>query len=247
MPALSATNGYLWKCWRDTRSTFLVLLGAILAIGALGLYVAADPFGWIAAKPPAVRAAWQTTVGALVITTLGAIPLAGFVLGAFGVGMEFEKRTADFLLTRPHSRRYFLWASWIVGASQMVSLMLAGHLAQLSRKNPNPFADMSVFLRSLLVNSVIALVVFSVTYLMTTLALNSRNGTSLAVLTVLAYMGLHVWLRLWYDVVIPTPWESLGRAGRGEQPLPFLGMAGWLAVCGACVLLAQFRLERTEV
>jgi hypothetical protein len=161
--------------------------------------------------------------------------------------MEFEKRTADFLLTRPRSRRYFLWASWAVGAAEMVFLVVVGHLAQLSRKSPNPFAESSVLLRSLVVQSVIALVFFSVTYLMTTLALNSRNGTSLAVLTVIAYLGLHLWLRLWYDVVIPTPWDSLGRAGRGEMPLPILGVAGWLTVCVVFVLVAQFRIERTEV
>jgi ABC-type transport system involved in multi-copper enzyme maturation permease subunit len=240
-------NGYLWKCWRDTRSTFLVLLGGVLVVAALGLYAAVDPFGWIAAKPEGVRAVWQSTASALVASTLGLIPVAGFVLGAFGVGMEFEKRTADFLLTRPRSRRYFLWASWAVGALQMVALVLAGHLAQLSRRNPSPFADMSVFLRSLVVGSVIALIFFSVTYLMTTLALNSRNGTSLAVLTVVAYLGLHLWLRLWYQVVIPTPWDSLGRAGRGAETLPIPGVAGWLAVCLVSVLVAQFRLERTEV
>jgi hypothetical protein len=161
--------------------------------------------------------------------------------------MEFEKRTVDFLLTRPRSRRYFLWASWAVGALQMVALVLAGHVAQLSKKNPNPFAESSVLLRSLVVHSVIALVFFSVTYLMTTLALNTRNGTSLAVLTVVAYLGLHVWLRLWYEVVIPTPWETLGPASRGAEPLPVLGMAGWLAVCLVLGLVAQFRFERTEV
>ena len=237
---------YLSKCWRETRSTFFVFVGAILAVGAFAGYVAWDPFGWIAAKPLELRAVWQSTTGGMVATMLGMVPMAGFVLGALGVGMEFEKGTADFLLTRPRSRRYFLWTSWSIGAAQMAALVLVSHAVQLTRLDPHHFGSLRGFSRSLAAFCTVALFFYTVTYLMTTLARNSRHGTALSVTAIVGYFGLYTWLRLWYEIAIPMPMELMTRSGRGASAFPIAAVAGWLTVCLALMLIAQFRFERAE-
>lgn len=238
---------YLWKCWRDLRGTFYPLLGAVLAVGAFGAYVAVDPFGWIAAKPLHLRTVWTASADALLGMMLGLVPWAGLFLGALGVGVEFEKGTADFLLTRPRSRAYYLWTSWGLGAGQVAALVVVSSLLQLARPpGSHRVNDLAEFLRMLAGFGTMALVLYGVTYLMTTLARNSRNGISLAILTLGAYGGLVVWLRLWYEVRFPSFMELYSRVYRVGPDFP-AAVAGWLALSLALTLLAQWRIERAEV
>lgn len=238
---------YLWKCWRDTRASFFTFLAALLAAGAYAAYVKFDPFGWIAAKPMESRLLWQSLATALLGTTVGLVPVAGLFLGALGVGMEFEKGTADFLLTRPRSRSYFLWTSWGLGSAQMVVLVLVSNLFILARLGSRRVEAPGDFLRSLVAWCTLALVFYSLTYLMTTLARNSRNGTALAIAVFAGYEGLWLWLRFWYDIHIPFLADLLKHALRPAADFSFTPVAGWLTVCLALMLVAQFRLERAEV
>ncbi len=238
---------YLWKCWRDTRSPFLVFLGALLAVGAYCACVKFDPFGWIAAKPLESRVVWQFSADALLGTMLGVVPAAGLVLGALGVGMEFEKGTADFLLTRPRSRRYFLWTSWGLGAAQMVVLVLVSNLFRLAGLGSRRVQGPGDFLRPLVALCTLALLFYSLTYLMTTLARNSRNGTALALAVFACYEGLWAWLRFWYDIHIPFFVDLWQRSFHSAAGFSLTPVAGWLTVCLALMLVAQFRLERAEV
>jgi len=240
---------YLWKCWRDTRGSFFIFLGALLAAGAYGAYVKFDPFGAIAAKPMESRFVWQGLANVLLNMTVELVPVAGFILGALGVGMEFEKGTADFLLTRPRARRRFLWTSWGLGAAQMIALALlslAGNWLTRNASSPTVFGLGSVNVRLLAAMSVLALLCYTVTCLMTTLARNSRNGTALALVAISAYTALYWWLRLWYEIKIPIFWDLLERAARTAE-FPFTAVVGWLTVCLALMFVAQFRLDRAEV
>lgn len=224
---------YLWKCWRDTRSTFLVLLGGVLAAGAFAGYAALDPFGWIAANPQ--RAAlWDTMARALVATAVLMIPLAGFVLGALGVGAEFEKGTLNFLLTHPRSRRFFLWMSWLVGAAELLALVV---VCQLQFTAAHDRAIGLRTLRTVVLVFTLALVIYSVTFLMTTLTRSSRKGTSLGVAVCVGYGGLHLWLQLWYGIKIPLFWDLSQVAGQMIFPVGYI--FGWLSVTLALVLAAQ--------
>ena len=247
MPALKLANVYLWKCWRDTRSTFLVLLVAILLMGAFGALVTLDPFGWLAAKSEEVRGLWRISVDALLPTVLGVIPVAGFVLGALGVGLEFENGTADFLFTRPRTRHYLLWTSWAVGAMQMIALVLVSFLLLFLRTTSvRGVETLNAALRLAAGFVTIALFVYSLTYMTTTVARNSRNGIGLAILAMSVYGGLVVWMRLWHKVQLPIFFDLYDRWYRaGPNFLPAVG--GWLAVTLALTFIAQFAFERAEI
>lgn len=237
---------YLLKCWRDTRSAFLAFVGALLAVGAFCAYVHFDPFGWLAAKPIETRELWQFSVDALLGTILEVPLAAGLVLGALGVGTEFEKGTADFLLTRPRSRRYFLWTSWGLGAAQMVALALVSKLLRLAPLGSRRVESLGDFLPSLVAFCTLVLVIYSLTYLMTTLARNSRNGIALALAVWVGYVGLYAWLHLWYGIHIPLIGHfAFDRTHLGADFS--LAIAGWLAFCLVLAVVAQFSFERAEI
>jgi hypothetical protein len=219
----------------------------MLAVGAFGLYVKLDPFGWIAAKALEVQALWTTSADALLGMAVGLAPVAGFVLGARGVGLEFEKGTADFLLTRPRSRRSLLWTSWAVGAAQMLAVVLVGLCLQpLRTTGMRRIETLDDAVRHLAAFGTVALLVYSLTYAMTTLARHSRNGTGLALLALSAYGGLVVWLRFWYDMRLPIFLDMYQPSYRAS-PSFLLAVAGWLTVGLALMLLAQWRFQRAEV
>ena len=234
---------YLWKCWRDTRSAFLGIVAGLLAVGIFGAYVQFDPFGWIAAKPESSRLLWHVLSDALGASLKGVIPIAGFILGAMGVGVEFERGTADFLLTRPRSRRSFLWTSWCLGAAQILTLVpLALAINWLTRPD-FPAAHPGLFSRVPLAICTVALLTYSLTYLMTTLARNSRNGIGLSVAAITGYTFLHMWLILWHGFTVPLIWELPEHPDRVDAGVWF----GWLAVCLTLMVVTQFRFERAEV
>lgn len=249
MSRLSEANAYIWKCWRDTRGTFTIILAAALAGGAFFLYVALDPFGWIAAKPLETRVAWQFSAEGFFGTLLGVIPATGLVLGALGVGTEFEKRTAELLLTRPRTRRWFLWTSWGVGAAQMALLVLVSNLFRFAASGSSRFrvGSLENFSFSLLALWTLALVYYSLTYLMTTLARNGRNGTALALGAFSLYVIAFLVLRGFYGIQIPFMGELFSMTFRTTADFAFTLVAGWLAVCAAMTVAAQISFERAEV
>ncbi|MBI1749169.1 MAG: hypothetical protein HY234_02710 [Acidobacteria bacterium] len=239
---------YFWKCWRDTRGSFFTFLSALVAAGAYAAYVKLDPFGWIAAKPLESRLLWQGLATALLDTTVHTVPLAGgLFLGALGVGVEFEKGTADFLLTRPRMRRYFLWTSWGLGAAQMVALVLVGCLFLVARLGRRPMNGPGDFFRLFAAFCTLALFFYTLTYLMTTLARNSRNGTALAILASVGYEGLYAWLRFWYNIYIPFFVNLFETSFHSAAGFSFTPVVGWLSVCLALMLVAQFRFDRAEI
>ena len=238
---------YVWKCWRETRSAFFVFLGAMLAVGAFAAYAKLDPFGWIAAKPPESRLLWHGLATVLLDTTANLMPVAGLFLGALGVGMEFEKRTADFLLTRPRARRRLLWTSWSLGAAQIVVLVFVGCIFRLAGLGLRPAIGAGDFFRLLVALCTLALLFYSLTYLMTTLARNSRNGTALAILAFSGYEGLWAWLHFWYQINIPFFSDLFEHTFHSAAGFSFTPVAGWLSVCLALMLVAQFAFERAEI
>jgi ABC-type transport system involved in multi-copper enzyme maturation permease subunit len=122
---------YVWKCWRDTRSFFIVFLiiAAIVmpvaAVVCVGTHLVED-FG---------TSAFSTTFG-LILT---AVALG---LGALGAIHEFAEKTAHFLFTKPRSRAYFIWVGWAVGFAELLAVATVNFLAgwaTLSHYSKNPF------------------------------------------------------------------------------------------------------------
>jgi hypothetical protein len=154
--------------------------------------------------------------------------------------MESEKGTLDFLLTRPRSRIYFVWMSWLVGMGEMLCLVAVTQ-AQYLLTRDSPLILGSA-LRTLVGFVVLSTLIYSLTFLATLLARNSRKGTSLAVAAAVGYSGLALWLRLWFETRIPLFWDLMGPGMFGFVPR----VLGWMTLSLLFVLAAQLCFQKTE-
>jgi|ERR1700720_641804 ABC-type transport system involved in multi-copper enzyme maturation permease subunit len=122
---------YFWKCWRDTRRYFFVCLILTIAVTLLWFIGLSPELRSAPTNATAAEALWFLVVsGALTLGFPFAV-LVGLGLGSKGVGQGLGSGIGDFLLTRPRSRKYFIWASWTVGMGEIFLLLTATTLVTL--------------------------------------------------------------------------------------------------------------------
>ncbi len=227
---------YFWKCWRDTRSFFVVFLiiAAIVmpvaAVVSLGTHLVED-FG---------PSAFLDTFGLILM----AVALG---LGAIGASHEFAENTAHFLFTKPRSRAYFVWVGWAVGFAELLAVAAVNILvgwATLSHYGKNPLHSTvlgsmkTVQLGSILIYG---LYIYCLTYSLTTVLRNGLKGigASLAIIVGLPYFAIAIRWR--WHINLPLPTDTIGRL-----PVAISGSI-WILVAMLFVLAAQFLVERTEI
>jgi hypothetical protein len=228
---------YFWKCWRDTRSFFLVFLiiAAIVmpvaAVVCVGTHLVED-FG---------TSAFLTTFG-LILT---AVALG---LGAVGAVHEFAEKTAHFLFTKPRSRAYFVWVGWAVGCVEFLAVaavnLLAGWLT-LSHYSKNPFHSTlngSITTQNILDPLIFCLWAYCLTFALTVLLRNGLKGlgASMAILFGLPFFAAAVRWRWHIDLPL-FPGLPLG-----SLPMA-VSNSIWILIAMLFVLAAQLLVERAEI
>jgi hypothetical protein len=227
---------YFWKCWRDTRSFFVVFLiiAAIVmpvaAVVSLGTHLVED-FG-----PPAF------------LDTFGLIFMAvALGLGAIGASHEFAENTAHFLFTKPRSRAYFVWVGWAVGFAELLAVAAVNILvgwATLSHFGKNPLHSTvfgSIKTDQLVGILIYGLYIYCLTYSLTTVLRNGLKGigASLAIIVGLPYFAIAIRWR--WHLNLPLPTDTIG-----SLPMAISGSI-WILVALLLVLAAQLLVERTEI
>lgn len=242
---------YLWKCWRDTRIRFIFILTSMLVIWVLYLLLQIRRSG----HPLAVVLYWQDFTA----TAWTFLPhcLLAMGLAILGPGEEFAQGTADFLFTRPRSRRYFVWASWAIGAVQILFIVSVYVLAAfLGAVYMTRTIYTWKFLAIVLPAFVMCLIAYGIVYLMTALQRSGRAGFGFGLALIVAYGFLEGLLRLRWSIHLPypqnlmPPFAYLVRGAHAPAPafhFPMAGVVGWTLFALACPLLAQFYIERREV
>ncbi len=246
---------YLWKYWRDNRARLIACLIVIPAIVALMIMVMERtlPAPELSNRARDFSILWTTTLmGSRVLVLFLAL-----ALGASGIGEEFAQRTAEFLLTRPRSRRYFVWAGWAAGAGQFMiiaSVFLLVTFVALLYRFKIPFAwD---FLSPIVPLFIWGAVVYGLTYLITTMLRNTRNGFATGLGMVLFYPALVSLLQYLWSIQLPSPGDLFTpmsfvaegtKAAESGVSFPVVAAVGWTLVALACPLVAQLIVERLEV
>jgi len=227
---------YFWKCWRDTRSFFVVFLiiAAIVmpvaAVVCLGTHLVED-FG---------TSAFSTTFGLILM----AVALG---LGAIGAIHEFAEKTAHFLFTKPRRRAYFVWAGWAVGFAELLAVatvnLLAGWLT-LSHYSKNPFHSTlfgSMASQTLFDPLIFCLWAYCLTYSLTVLLRNGLKGLGASMGILFGFPLFAAAIRWRWHIDLPLP------------PLPISGLPLaisniiWTLVALLFVLGAQLVVERAEI
>lgn len=247
---------YIWKCWRDSRSRFIVYLNVVPVTCVLFTIILAThgPFITVGKRGPVAGGAqlWSqiaTFILGGVVSLI--ILLAALTLAVASIGEEYKEKTLDFLLTRPRRRRYWVWTCWSVGAGEILGLVVAGVVGTFGALT---YISGYVYSWRLLATTLPlfagAVAVYSLTYLLTVLARNGEQGLSYGLGILLIDLLLPVAGYYWH-VHLPSV-MSFMIAGCRWTAIPKLAFplgqfAIYAAVALAFLLAAQLVLERAEV
>jgi len=241
---------YFWKCWHDTRAAFFTFLATVLGVASLYHLAVRNMLPWSSGAIGTTDPVWQQTASSLLQSFLFLIPLAGFVLGALGVGSEFSKQTISFLLTRPRSRRYFLWSSWAVGACESAVLTAATILVLGTRPGETGAAATgysgALLAQAFVLVSIISVFLYSLTFFFTVLFRKEQHGTNAAFGTVFVYSIVAIMLRIAYGIKIPLFWELYAGALRADVVFPAMKAASWLSLAILLAVFSHLLLEKAE-
>lgn len=225
---------YFWKCWRDTRRAFSIYL--ILAVAGTLLWFIGMSHGLLRASVGAApeEALWFLVVSGGLALGLPFAAMMGLGLGSSSVGTEIGGEGGDFLMTRPRSRKYFVWAGWTVGLAEIVVLLcvvtlvalavlyyeggpiwrympVATHFGSASHSSIGGEAGAVSLLLAvvdipLLLMSVVitATVVHGLTYFMSVLTRSGRRAVTYSLALILAFWTSANLLNHWEHVSLPN-------------------------------------------
>lgn len=259
---------YLSKQWRESRILSvlavlgLVLLLALVVKGAVAIDTV--DFGKVRNNHGKFGDAFIP----LFYVEAVLIGFWGWLIAGIGVGKNLGEDSGSFLLTRPHSRAWFLWSDWgyamaqiaaiIVLANLMIGLLVAHilHLMHLPAaiEFPEPGRSISVFAFMVILSVGVLLfagLIYGLTYF-STIVLKRSIGVMLGAGILVAYLIISGLVHYYYptihlpNLIIPIfQWEPL--------KLPFasnnlaLKMVARAAVMMAFPVAAQFILDRSEI
>lgn len=227
---------YFWKCWRDTRSFFVVFViiaavvmpvAAVVCVGT-GLL---ENFG-----PEAFRSTF-----ALIIM------FAALALGALCASEEFAGETIHFLFTKPHSRGYFLWTGWAVGCVQLLAIALvnwtAGSLtlAHYSKHSVHSAIFDSAMSQQLAGAAIEGLYGYCLTYALTVVLRNGLRGLGASMAIVFGVPFFAIAIRWRWKINLPVPTVPIASFS------PLTSNIIWLIVALLFVFAAQLAVERFEI
>jgi len=230
---------FVWKCWRDTRGFFVVFL----AIAALPMPMAA--FAMInrgAAILDAGPAAFQQTF-VMVVTA------AAYALATICAIQEFTDKTAHFLFTKPRSRGYFVWTSWIVGFTELVMVaavnllvgwgVLAHYGAKAFSDGPQKWNLVSP--QKFIEAAAYACFAYALTFALAAILRSGLKGLGASLGLLAGVVGVSAALQMRWRINLPLPPEQIG-----HLPLA-LSECAWMVLALLFVLAAQLVVERAEI
>jgi hypothetical protein len=200
-----------------------------------------------------VRWAWDWGLTMTDGTLFPAAVWVALSLGAVSVGREYRSGAMPFLLTRPASRKAFVWTDWSLGLAQMtviLAMMLVG-LASVLRSIGDDYVWLGF--PPLLECVVLGAALYGLAHFTTALAGSSMKGLSASAAVILFYELLPGALQDWWHLSGPLRFRDWSLNLWGCEPGitdPFTlhgwPMLMWLLVALAFPLLSQIVLEWRE-
>jgi hypothetical protein len=244
---------YLWKSWRGAWLSvaiysipFVVLIYGMLRHG---------PVDGIGVGGPPASVEWMMT---RFLSIAGALLLfVGWSVGGDGIGHDIADDNGAFLLTRPRSRRFFVWSDSGFSLGLMAALawgtMLLFELGVLVRLIPFAHPSILAFVLIPFCGVIFAGLVYAVTYLCTMLI--PRNGAArvVSVAVLIGYSYLHVKaFRTWGGVtryIFPSWWVDPFpfRSSSAVAPHVWLELGARVIAIVMLLLIAQVVLGRREI
>ena len=247
---------YFWKCWRDSKTHFILRLIVVFTLCLGVTIIIAKVEGLIGVQKgavgPVLRTWSEATEGVLGICASLFTLFTALTLGASGVGEEFKERTADFLLTQPRPRRYWIWTGWSVGVSElavMACLAVGATFGTLTYLTGHVHTWRP--LATTLPLAVGGAVVYGLTYFMTVVARSGRQGLSYGIGILFIDLLLPSVVSYYWNVNLPSVLGFMIGACKwvtsASRAFPAGALLLWTVIALAFPVAAQLVLERAEV
>lgn len=246
---------YFWICWFTRRYRLIIYLTLAVALTVLGCLPEAFDFPnghWALGQMTAMRVAmvWDAgtlyTVGLMLVVML----FAAADLGALAMGEDSRRRELDFLLTRPKSRSYFIWTSWLAGLTELFPLMIlpiATSIIVLFWMTHS--IQGGVLIRTSLILFVMAAAMYALVFSFSSLSQTAQNGLQIAGFVVFLFAGYR-YLRsdAWFDPTYHSEfWGAFDWIETRHQLFPDANLLILLGVVLVLPLVARARFERKDL
>ena len=255
---------YFWKYWRDTRRGVYIYLGLLILsafLWVIGMYQA-NRMGHISGDPATL---WMMDVGITFALSYLCGLVMSFATGSNNAGADIGRGTGDFLITRPRSRRYFVWAGWTAGLVEVLGLITFTTLfvfamsawatgpvwRQLASSARFTIADKGVMDLMLMLATIVltAAVIYGLTYFMGVLLRGGQRGVIWSLAVMFGYSIIGSLLKQFAGITLP----SLNLADLASHPVqhwylePRIQIVGWSMLALAFPFAAQVVLERSDI
>ena len=258
---------YFWKFWHDTRRAVFIYLGLLLVAAVLwlaGMYRASRG-GRISGSP---EMQWLVIVGIMFALSYLCALVMAFVIGNNNVGSDIGKGTGDFLLTRPRSRRYFVWSGWIAGIAELTALIFTTAVIVFAlsvlatgavwRKIPSPLhftinsqGQAGTFDVPLMVATVLltASVIYGLTFFMSVVFRSGQRGVVWSIAILFGYSILSSVLKQFAGITLPSVnfADLASHTATAWYLAPGIQIVGWTLLSVAFPVAAQLSLDRADI
>ena len=260
---------YAWKCWRETRASFIFLLMMSTGVALLATLMPGieERSGWwYFNRGEYLRNPWPTSQLAtiMILTGLSGLGLlSGVFFGATASGSEIETGTIEYLWTRPRTRTSMTWTHWGVCLAEMLIVAIvpiylaAALLGTLTRAWNMPESSILGLLMAPWLIVIVGLPLLGLTTLMTAWRRSSKGGLIYTAAVVSVYVILRQIVTVPMHLNLPTlfagPLVWLMNDTHTKYQPPYLSEFPWGALWRAVFLAvafplaAQYLLKRAEV
>jgi hypothetical protein len=250
---------FFWNCWLRNRFrlvAYLVLGCALILLGTLPVTMKWVHGHWVWVHPETAADAmdaWRFGVEHVLLAMIFLLLFSAADLGSLGVGESAARKEYDFLLTRPRTRRHFVWTAWLAGFTQLCLLALT----PLAIAVTTLYALTSrLYAHRLLLLSLGALelsvLVFSGAFALSIATGSDRSGFELVFsLLVVYYAVKQVFGSRWLDLYFWTSGNSYALGAYdwllNDQRVRYAALLLMLTATAVLPFLAQFGFERKDL
>jgi ABC-type transport system involved in multi-copper enzyme maturation permease subunit len=250
---------YAWKCWRETRASFIFLLMLSTAPALLVTLIPGikEQNGWWHfdrseyTHNPFMMAHVLSTMVISVLWPTGF--LSAVFLGATASGGEIEPGTIEYLWTRPRTRTSVTWTHWSVCLVEMVIVAIVPvYLAAMLIGTLTRFWDLSLLLVAPWLMVIAGVPLLGLTTLMTAVRRSGKGGLISTAAVVLVYMIVRQIVIVPLHLNLPTLFSGpviwlMNNFQNNSIAFPSGSLVRAVLLAAAFPLAAQYLLKRAEV
>jgi ABC-type transport system involved in multi-copper enzyme maturation permease subunit len=249
---------YAWKCWRESRASFiffLIMSTAVALLITLAPGLKEQNGWWHFDRSEYDPSPTTQMVTFQILSSLGAMGfLSALFFGATASGSEIEPGTIEYLWTRPQTRASVTWIHWGVCVAEMLVVAVVPiYLAAALLGSLTRYWQMPLLLITPWIIFIVGVPMLGLTTLMTALRRSGKGGLLYTAGVVTVYVIVRQIVTVPLHLNLPTLFAGPLFWLMNNKPFVPLSAFPWgslwraVFLAAAFPLVAQYLLKRAEV